>query len=342
MRIALFLPVLLAACGDDGDQPPLSDAITLQCPTPGNLPFRLDSRGFQRTTNQALSDRSPRFKDEASDVLGNPDGVVATVYLENAAAPVAGIHYEGLKARTRAEQGLSSDPFPGEAVSLWFHDEDAAAWLMLDRATTDDEGHYDFATGDFLAPNGAPVFAVLEADGSCASHRNFLLPSGSQFVVMDIDGTLTIDDDQILMQVADGTYVPETMIGAAALAQAWDAKGYPIIYLTARDNLFDAETRTWLDQLAFPPGAVITANSTAPADVYKTAWLERMIADFGWVPYAAYGNAETDITAYANAQIPLDRTFIIGPNAGNGGTVAIPNGDYTEHLTAFVAAQPDN
>jgi hypothetical protein len=341
VRIVLLVPLLLAACGDDGDQPPLSDAITLQCPTPGNLPFRLDSRGFQRGTNQTLADRSPRFKDEASDVLGT-DGAVATVYLPNDAPPVGAIHYEGIKARTRAAQGLSSDPLPGETVSLWFYDDEAAAWLMLDRGTTDDDGRYDFDVGDFLAPNAAPIFSVLEADGSCTSHRNFLLPSGAQFVVMDIDGTLTIDDDQILMQVADGTYVPETMIGAAALAQAWDAKGYPIVYLTARDNLFDAETRTWLDQLAFPPGAVITANSTASADVYKTAWLDRMIGDFGWVPFAAYGNADTDITAYANVAIPLDRTFIIGPNAGNGGTVAIPNGDYTEHIATFVAAQPDN
>jgi hypothetical protein len=120
---------------------------------------------------------------------------------------------------------LSSDPLPGETVSLWFYDDEEAAWLMLDRGTTDDDGRYDFDVGDFLAPNAAPIFSVLEADGSCTSHRNFLLPSGAQFVVMDIDGTLTIDDDQILMQVADGTYVPETMIGAAALAQGVGCEG---------------------------------------------------------------------------------------------------------------------
>jgi hypothetical protein len=338
----LCLALVLAACGGDGDDPPLSDAITLQCPTPGDLPFRLESRGFQRSTNQTLAERSPRFKDEASDVLGNPDGAVATVYLDNAAAPAPGLHYQGLKARTRADQGLFSDALPGEAVSVWFHDDEAAAWVMLDRGVTDDDGHYDFDVGDFVAPNGAPVFSVLEADGSCASHRNFLLPSGSQFVVMDIDGTLTTDDNQILMQVTDETYVPAAMIGAAALAQAWDTKGYPIVYLTARDNVFDSETRGWLDALDFPPGAVITANSTATADAYKTAWLERLITDFGWVAYAAYGNADTDITAYENVAIPKDRTFIIGPNAGNEGTVAIPNGDYTEHIATFVETQPDN
>jgi phosphatidate phosphatase PAH1 len=57
---------------------------------------------------------------------------------------------------------------------------------------------------------------------------------------------------------------------------------------------------------------------------------------------AAYGNAVTDITAYANAGVPLTQTFIIGPLAGNSGTVAIPNMDYTQHIASFVAAQPAN
>ena len=67
-----------------------------------------------------------------------------------------------------------------------------------------------------------------------------------------------------------------------------------------------------------------------------------MVTDFGWVPFAAYGNADTDITAYANVSIPLDHTFIIGTEGGNGGTVAIPNLDYTQHIATFIAAQPDN
>ena len=38
MRTLLLL--LLAACGGT-DEPPLTDATALACPSPGNLPFRL-------------------------------------------------------------------------------------------------------------------------------------------------------------------------------------------------------------------------------------------------------------------------------------------------------------
>jgi phosphatidate phosphatase PAH1 len=65
-----------------------------------------------------------------------------------------------------------------------------------------------------------------------------------------------------------------------------------------------------------------------------------MFTTFGWVPVAAYGNATTDITAYENAGIPKDVTFIIGEYAGTSGTVAIPNDDYTDHIATFVEAQP--
>ena len=54
------------------------------------------------------------------------------------------------------------------------------------------------------------------------------------------------------------------------------------------------------------------------------------------------GVLTTDITAYKNAAIALDHTFIIGPEAGMGGTTAIPNMDYTQHITDFVDKQPDN
>jgi hypothetical protein len=333
--------LVLGACGSD-DEPPLTDATSLECPTPGALPFRLESKGFQKSSNATLAKNDTRYKDEASDVLGNPGGVMANVYLADADAPAASISYAGTRARTMPSQGLFSQPFPGENVSLWYYDTTAMEWTSLDRGVTDDNGHYALAADSFIAPNGAPVYAMLEADGSCAVHRDYLLPPGSKFVVMDIDGTLTDNDNELIMQITDYSYMPKMMKAANTLAQKWAAKGYPIVYLTARPHLFDAETHAWLDQLDFPKGPLITENGGEAADVYKTLWLNRLITTFGWVPFAAYGNAPTDITAYKNAQIPLDRTFIIGPEAGNGGTVAIPNMDYTQHITDFVEAQPNN
>jgi phosphatidate phosphatase PAH1 len=72
---------------------------------------------------------------------------------------------------------------------------------------------------------------------------------------------------------------------------------------------------------------------------FKGGWLNEMKerVQVSWV--AAYGNASTDISAYADAGIPKERTFIIGPHAGEGGTVAI-QGSYENHLST-VEQLPD-
>ena len=53
---------------------------------------------------------------------------------------------------------------------------------------------------------------------------------------------------------------------------------------------------------------------------------------------AAYGNATTDIYAYEQAQLPKERTFIIGTHRGERNTQAL-DGSYTGHLP-WVASQP--
>jgi hypothetical protein len=338
LSLVLALGVFVG-CSSNTEEP-ISDAITLDCPVPGELPFHLMSHGFQSSTNSDLVADSTRNKDEASDIFGDPSGAQANVYLDDAATPAAGpADYQGAKARTPPDQGLFSHGLAGENVSLWFYD--GSAWNMLARGQTDENGAYDLQTPGFVAPNAEPVFSVLEADESCAAHYSYLMPAGSKVIVVDIDGTLTTADSELIMEVADENYVPKMMTAANTMAQAWAAKGYPIVYLTARPHVFDVETRAWLDMLEFPKGPLITELGGETADAYKTIWLQRMIADFGWTIFAAYGNAATDITAYANVAVPGDHTFIIG-GLGGGGTVAIPGNDYTDHIATFIAAQPDN
>jgi hypothetical protein len=341
MRRLLFTLVLVAACSDS--DPPLSDATSLQCPAPGRLPFRLSSDEFQKSNNEAIAADNPRIKDEASDTIGNPGGATASVYLANDQVPATGIDYRGVKARSTPANGILSKPLAGETVSLWTHDPAAATWKSLGKTTTDIDGSYDLPDTGHVAPNGQPVYAVLEADGSCAEHFDYLLPPGSEVVVTDIDGTLTIDDNQIIRQSTEAGYVPVMMAGGDRLTQAWAAKGYPIIYLTARGHYLRTESRGWLAQLGFAAGPLITTSGgTTGADVYKTLWLERMVQRFGWNIVAAYGNADTDITAYENAGIDKQRTFIVGPLAGTSGTQPIANMDFTAHIAGYVAIQPAN
>ncbi len=337
------LAMLAGGCGSESE-PPLTDAVALACPSPGALPFRLESRGFESSANKALAAKNPRIKDEASDSLGNPNGLVANIYLTDDAQPGTQIEFRGSKARTTADKGVFANPLTGESVSTWTYDTASAAWEQVGRGTTDDTGYYNLSGAGFVPANDQPVYAMLEGDGTCTEHRTLLLPTGAKFIVTDIDGTLTTDDGELLKQVTDETYVPAMSTSADRLIQTWASKGYPIVYLTARTHVLRTETIAWLEALGFPPGPVITtAGATEGADVYKTAWLERMIQSFGWVPVAAYGNAATDITAYANAGIPGNRTFIIGGlGGGTTGTVVIPNGDFTDHITSFVEQQPNN
>ncbi|MGN6107212.1 MAG: LNS2 domain-containing protein [Kofleriaceae bacterium] len=344
MRIAPVLAMLPSlalgtlGCGGD-DAPPLTDATELACPEPGALPFRLASSGFHDEANRALARSYPRNKDEAGDLLGNPGGPVATSYFTAEMASATAAAFRGAKARTATTNGLYSTPLPGEAVSLWQYDAAAAAWSALGDARTDADGIYELP-GD--AAPGAPIYAMLEADGSCAEHVDYRLPRGSKIVLSDIDGTLTTRDEELYLQLGDPAYVPAMKTAADRLAQTWAAKGYPIVYLTARTHVFRVETRGWLRDLGFPSGPVITSTDLGNPRPYKAGWVKRLTEDFGWTIVAAYGNADTDIQAYEDAGIPKALTFIIGEHAGASGTVAIPNDDYTQHIASFVEAQPDN
>lgn len=344
MRSWLALLALLAACTDSEPLPPLTSAISLKCPAPGALPFRLASTGFQRSANKTAASDDPTSKDEASDTLGNPGGKLASVYLADDQSPsMAPIGYHGLKARTVPNNGTSSTPLPGENVSLWFYDTGKAAWQSIGGTRTDDFGAYDLDATGLIAPNGQPVYAMLEADGSCAEHFDYLFAPGSKVVVTDIDGTLTLSDAELINQLsAEATYVPKLMGAADRLTQAWAMKGYPVVYLTARPHKYRAETRGWLAGQGFASGPLITEGSPATADVYKTLWLKRMIQDLGWTVVAAYGNAATDVTAYENAGISKTQTFIVGGLTDVAGAVVIPNNDFAPHIASYVMAQPAN
>ena len=60
----------------------------------------------------------------------------------------------------------------------------------------------------------------------------------------------------------------------------------------------------------------------------------------GWRFDYAYGNATSDIGAYADAGIALDVTFIIGEHAGEGGTVDVEGDGWVEHSEAHLPTVP--
>jgi hypothetical protein len=320
-----------------------AEPMLFQCPTPGSLPFETMSDAFENAASNDVVAANPRYKDEASDVLGLPDGLwAATTQSTDGELSTGAFRLDGTKARAPNDMGLNTVPLAGEFMSLW--NWDGVEWTALTRVQTDDDGKYSL---DGVAPTFSsvqPIYSVLEGDGSCAPHYFFLLPTGTKVVLTDIDGTMTLSDEELFQQIGDGTYDPLQNASASTMMNLWADKGYVIIYLTARPHVFRAETRTWLDVHGFPVGPVISANSLVfdeSARTYKRTWVNWIRDDFGWEVVAAYGNATSDIDAYEDAGIPKDITFIVGENAGQGGTTPIADNDFSQHITDFVTPYPD-
>lgn len=294
------------------------------CPEPADSPFPVEVTGWQNPANESRAVPDNAFAYENADLYGNPDAEQALV---------------GRLARGGV---LAATGLAGEAAELltWSATGD---WERLGTAETDERGYYRFAFNGFGIGDHV-TYAVFPADGTCAPHGVFLWPRGTQVILTDIDGTLTLSDAELNRQIGDPDYVPRENTSAPELVRSWYEKGYKIIYLSARPHTLRLQTRAWLELKDIPYGPLITATSLVfgeSARVYKREAIRQIVEDFGWQIVAAYGNAGSDIQAYEDAGHPKETTFIIGEEAGRSGTVAIPDNDYTQHIGAYVAQQPD-
>lgn len=280
-------------------------------------------------SHAALADGNPRVKHELHDVFGTPSAAFHTG-VDELAAPEEQPRWHARVAFGRSDAGLESIGLAGEPASLWFYD--GTTWQGTDAVLSGDQGWVDF-DGPTTEVGLVERTLVLEADATCGRQVSVRLAADAPVVITDIDETLTIADAEFYQQVNDADYVPVARAGGPELMHAWAEQGVQPIYMTARPHVARAETRTWLEDLGFPPGPLITADGLvfgeATAD-YKALWVARVVDELGWDVLAAYGNAPTDIDAYLT-RVPAERVFIIGPHAGEQGTVAV-DVDWLEHL----------
>jgi len=185
-----------------------------------------------------------------------------------------------------------------------------------------------------------PVRMSVRGDHSVAAFDLYVIGPGTQAVVLDIDGTLTTDDFQVVRQILEKirtrSYVPRMLVKAPELVTAWADAGYLPVYLTGRPEVLFEPTREWLQAKAFPPGPVHLVDHTREVlptndgvGRYKAEFLQKLTSS-GVKIFACYGNASTDIYAYELAGVDKKHTYIIGKNRGKEGTVAVRN--YREHL----------
>jgi hypothetical protein len=229
-----------------------------------------------------------------------------------------------------------------EPVRAWV--DDCKGLVELPAARTDDDGRATFAAPG-LPPGAYALHFAMAGDATRTRATAWVLPAGTELVVFDIDGTLTTDDAEVNHDVLDerfeghrdGSYRAQAYAYGDALAQLWASKGFVPVYITGRPYWLCEHSRQWLQGGGYPPGLVHTTDrhrDVAP----RIDGVGRFKADFlaqlhgnGYRIAAAYGNAATDVWAYAQAGLPASHTFIIGPHGGEGGTVGI-TGDWAAAL----------
>ncbi len=240
--------------------------------------------------------------------------------------------------------GATDKDLKGEWVDVFVQASFCGPWKKLGSALTSDEGEhgdtygvpddggmvfFEVPAADRLGRGVWPVAMRVRGDHSMARVNLYVVSPGTTAVVFDIDGTLTVSDAEIWSQVADPDYVPVMFAEADRLTRTWASKEYLLFYLTGRPNLLMNITRDWLTGQGFAPGVVHVTDTDGQiyptnngVGRFKAEFLTRMqgldITFFG-----AHGNAKTDIFAYQSAGIPNARIFIIGPNGGKEGTVAV-------------------
>jgi hypothetical protein len=251
---------------------------------------------------------------------------------------------EGERSLLRAHftYGVVDKDLEDEDVEVFF--QRCPGWESWGVYRTDSDGViYVEVPGD-LPAGDYRVRLVVKGDGSTADGIIAVWRPGVQAVITDVDGTLTTSDFQVLSDLVLGEDA-RMYEGADEVMRAWVDKGYRVVYLTGRPQYINRYTREWLSAHGLPKGPLqLTeeAGDVLPSDAgvraFKAAFLleQREFVGVEWT--VAYGNATTDIGAYADAGIPREDTYIIGPHAGEQETQAVSS--YPENLP-LLPSYPD-
>jgi len=227
------------------------------------------------------------------------------------------------------------------------NDDTAGTETSTSAGPTSSVGESTSSVGESTGVDTSTADGSTTAGGVCVDEQ----PA----IVTDIDETLTLSDAEFFMQAQDPTYDPVEREGGAEMIGDYADLGYRIMYLTARSENFDIMnseetareiTVRWLEEHGYPldpeTTIVVLAEDLVVGDA-TTAYKAGALMDqqaIGWRFDYAYGNATTDIAAYAEAGIDTAATFIIGEHAGEEGTVAVEGEGWVEHTAEHLPTVP--
>ncbi|MGE0709348.1 MAG: hypothetical protein AB7N76_34935 [Planctomycetota bacterium] len=161
---------------------------------------------------------------------------------------------------------------------------------------TDDEGMIRFP---ITAPSQPGVYSFT-AKYKKTSAVGKLYVTNKPLAIVDIDGTISdLPDWQVPFRGAKAKTFP----GSPELLRDL-SRTHQVVYLTARDDVWNSQTRAFLARHNFPDGPVIY-NELGQGNhgEFKLAKIRELRA-MGLNPALGIGNAETDAYAYETAGIP--------------------------------------
>lgn len=229
-----------------------------------------------------------------------------------------------------------------ERVHVYLFGTGMQNWEYLGSRITDSDGKIAMT----LQPRPAGdyrVRMVVEGDRSSVDGWLTVVERGRQAVLFDVDGTLTINDfeayaDYVGVKTATPYYyAPQTV-------RAYQDKGYQILYLTARPYWVTRDGREWFGKQNLPAWHYRSnpyGDGPIPPNTveHKASYVRYLRDTVGLNIIRAYGNATTDIEAYAAGGMPKADTWIIGEHAGKEGTQAL-SADYALHYSTVVNDTP--
>ncbi len=250
------------------------------------------------------------FRDSHAAKLGSPRHVATDV--------IVGVG-QAIELEGKFHYGKLGKDLEHEDVTLLVAAAPCGPWTPVDTRATSDDGRVSFPR---VARTKAEVIhfqMVALGDGSRATGTLLVVAPGTRAVVFDVDGTLTVDDGELFEDLLGGTAT--AWPGAAAVVHHWSKLGYLVLYITGRPYSLRATTARWLAENDFPQAPLITVDrwrdslpTRGSVGEFKRTRVAALIAS-GLVFEAAYGNAATDVCAYAEAGIDPARTFIAGTEA---------------------------
>ncbi len=226
-----------------------------------------------------------------------------------------------------------------EEVEVWVLRGCAGSWEPLGTAITTRDGEHETVLGvddsggrvylEIPAAQRLPIgrhriHFVVRGDHTTADQYIEVLPADARFVVTDVDGTQT-EAELAEFEAVFGGDDPTARPYGAEMLQAYAARGYHVFYLTARPEWLHLRTHEWLRSHGYPEGIVHTTLDGNPAfgtaaHEFKVAHLALLRASFPAAIEAAFGNTDTDESAFLASEIPNDRVFLYQFEPLMGGT----------------------